>query len=139
MPAWAKRSKPYKKMTPEDIKLLKQDPDGLITYEYLANHIDDCDNDLDAIVDNLVLVDLSGQFLASSARYLHAIDPDRYATAVRRLVAATIDKDREHRYLPGILTALYGDTYAERAATLSATDDNFRRIYKRLFPNPESL
>ncbi|MDO4319582.1 MAG: hypothetical protein Q4C34_03300 [Bacteroidales bacterium] len=126
-------------MTPEDSKLLKQDPDGLITYEYLANHIDTCDADLADLVDNLVRVDLSGQFLASTARYLNAIDPDKYADTVRHLVAATIDKDREHRYLPGILSALYGDNYADRAAELSTTDDNFRRIYKRLFPNPESL
>lgn len=126
-------------MTPENAKLLKQDPDGLITYEYLANNIETCHDDIDALVDNLVRVDLSGQFLASSARYLHAIDPEKYAETVRKLVAATIDKDREHRYLPGILSALYGDDYESHAAELSAKDDNFRRIYKRLFPKPESL
>ncbi len=126
-------------MTPEDIKLLRQDPDGLATYEYLANHIDDCDDDLQQIVANLVRVDLTGQFLASSARYLHAIDPEKYRDAVRELVAATIDKDREHRYLPDILSAIYGPDYQANARTLSLTDDNFRRIYKRLFPNPEKL
>jgi len=126
-------------MTPDDLKTLRQDPDGLLTYEYLANHIEECDDDLDTLMDNLVRVDLNGQFLASTARYLHAIDPVRYAPQVKRLVAATIDKDREHRYLADILTAIYGTDYADHAAELSAADDNFRRIYKRIFPKPDSL
>lgn len=126
-------------MTDDDLKTLRQDPDGLLTYEYLANNIEECDKDLDALIENLVRVDLNGQFLASTARYLNAIDSGRYAAPIRRLVAATIDKDREHRYLPDILTAVYGYDYADRAAELSKSDDNFRRIYKRLFPNPESL
>lgn len=127
-------------MTEADIKLLKKDPDGLLTYEYLANNIETCDaQTLDTLTDNLVRVDLNGQFLASTARYLQAIDPVKYAGAIRRLVAAVIDKDREHRYLPDVLTGIYGPDYADRAAELSASDDNFRRIYKRLFPNPDSL
>ncbi len=126
-------------MTPDDLKALRQDPDGLLTYEYLANHIEEADTDLDVLVDNLIHVDINGQFLASTARYLHAIDPEHYADAIRRLVAATIDKDREHRYLADILTAIYGPDYDARAAELTATDDNFRRIYKRLFPKPDSL
>lgn len=115
---------------------LKQDKDGLLTYEYIANHIDDLDNDdLDLLVDNMKTVDLSGQFLASAARYLHAIDASRYAQAIERLVAATIDKDREHRYLPDILNSIYGSDYQSHATELSQTDNNFRRIYKRLYPN----
>lgn len=115
---------------------LKQDPDGLQTYEYIANHIDDLDDDdLNVLVDNMTDVDLSGQFLASAARYLHAIDAVRYAPTVDRLVAATIDKDREHRYLPDVLNGIYGSDYHSRAAELSAKDNNFRRIYKRLYPN----
>jgi hypothetical protein len=126
-------------MTEDQLKKLKQDPDGLLTYEYIANHIDSCDDDLDALADNIIRVDLSGQFAASTARYLNAIDSQKYGEVVRRLVAAVIDKDREHRYLSDILQALYGQDYESRAAELSASDDNFRRIYKRLFPNPESL
>lgn len=122
-------------MTPDDLKTLRQDPDGLLTYEYLANHIEECDADLDTLMENLVRVDLNGQFLASTARYLHAIDAERYAPQIKMLVAATIDKDREHRYLGDILTAIYGTDYAARAAELSAADDNFRRIYKRLYGN----
>lgn len=123
-------------MTESDKLKLKQDPDGLLTYEYLANHIDEIDeSDIGDLVENMISVDLSGQFLASAARYLNAIDPFGYGGTVRRLVAATIDKDREHRYLPDILSAVYGGDYHERAAELSRTDNNFRRIYKRLYPN----
>ncbi len=119
-----------------DKQKLKQDPDGLLTYEYIANHIDSLDSeDFDWLTANMETVDLSGQFLASAARYLHAIDAEAYAATVQRMVAATIDKDREHRYLPDILNSLYGPDYASHAAELSASDNNFRRIYKRLYPN----
>lgn len=127
-------------MTSDDEKRLKSDPDGLLTYEYLANNIETCGAaDLDAVVENLKRVDLNGQFTASAARYLNAIDPEAYAPAINALAAATIDKDREHRYLGNLVSSLYGEDYKERAAELSARDDNFRRIYKRLYPNPESL
>ena len=126
-------------MTEQDIKQLRQDPDGLATYEYLANNIDTCGDDLDAIVDNMITVDHHGQFLASAARYLHAIDAERYAAAVERLVAATIDKDREHHYLPSLIRGIYGDNYEEGAAERCATDRNFRRMYQRLNPRPDSL
>lgn len=114
---------------------LKQDRDGLLTYEYIANHIDSIDSeDFDWLVSNMETVDLSGQFLASAARYLHAIDNTAYSDTVHRLVAGTIDKDREHRYLPAILESIYGPDYISKAAELSAVDNNFRRIYKRLYP-----
>jgi hypothetical protein len=32
------------------------------------------------------------------------------------------------------MQSLYGEDYAERAAELSAVDNNFRRMYKRLYP-----
>ncbi len=127
-------------MTTDDEKRLKSDPDGLLTYEYLANNIETCTGaDLDAVVENLKRVDLSGQFTASAARYLNAIDHEAYAAAVEALTAATIDKDREHRYLGNLISSLYGEDYKDRAEELSARDNNFRRIYKRLYPNPESL
>ncbi|MDE5683246.1 MAG: hypothetical protein K2I39_03440 [Muribaculaceae bacterium] len=122
-------------MTEDDIKTLKHDPDGLQSYEYLANHIGECDPEaIECIIDNMERVDLTGQFMASAARYLNAIDSEGYRPAVRRLVAATIDKDREHKYLPDLLQGLYGTDYEVNAKVLCATDDNFRRIYKRLFP-----
>jgi len=122
-------------MTESDIKTLKHDPDGLVSYEYLANHIGECDPaTIECIIDNMERVDLTGQFMASAARYLNAIDAEGFRPAVRRLVAATIDKDREHKYLPDLLQGLYGNDYEANAKALCATDDNFRRIYKRLYP-----
>lgn len=122
-------------MTDHDIKHLQSDPDGLLTYEYLANHIGECEPAvLDFLIENMTTVDLSGQFLASAARYLNAIDHEGFSESIKRLVAAAIDRDREHRYLPDLMQGLYGADYRERAAALSASDDNFRRIYKRLYP-----
>ena len=126
-------------MNDEQEKTLKSDSDGLQTYEYIANTIDDIDGDLPWLVDNMKRVDLNGQFLASAARYLHAIDGARYSAAIKDLVAATIDRDREHKYLPDVMSSIYGEDYQSRAAELIATDDNFRRIYKRLYPKAESL
>ncbi len=120
-------------------KQLAADPDGLLTYEYIANNIGLCDEIMDELVDNMILVDSTGQFVVSAARYLHAIDHERYAAAIDRLVATAIEKDRERRYLPVLIESLYGADYADRAEQLSASDNNFRRIYKRLYPSGQSL
>lgn len=56
-------------MDKDRLKELSADADGLLTYEYLANHIDSCDEDMDFLVDNMIKVDQSGQFLVSAARY----------------------------------------------------------------------
>lgn len=119
----------------EDIKKkLTADPDGLLTYEYIANHIDTVEPELPWLVENMERVDLTGQFVISAARYLFAIDPDGFAPHIDRLIKSGIEKDREHRYLGDMLRQMYGADYAERSAELSASDDNFRRIYKRIFP-----
>lgn len=119
----------------EDVKKkLSTDPDGLLTYEYIANHIDAVKPDLDWLVGNMEKVDLTGQFVISAARYLFAIDPVGFAPNIDRLIKAGIEKDREHRYLGDMLQQMFGSDYADRAAELSAADDNFRRIYKRLYP-----
>ena len=118
----------------EDIKrLLGEDTDGLLTYEYIANHIDSIDDIIDELVDNMIAVDLNGQFTVSAARYLYAIDKDKYNDAISRLIGAAIIKDRERRYIGDLLT-LWGDDYEEHKNELSAVDDNFRRIYKRMYP-----
>ncbi len=119
----------------EDLKKkLSRDPSGLLTYEYIANNIDNIDDIMPELVQNMIMVDAKGQFVASTARYLHAIDKEKYASAIDTLVRAAIDKDREHAYLPDLIAALWGPDYRERADELSAADDNFRRIYKRLYP-----
>lgn len=118
----------------ETIKRLADDPDGLLTYEYIANHIGQLDSDeMGQLADNMIAVDHTGQFVVSAARYLHASDPQGYASTVNRLIGAAIDKDRERRYIGSLLEVMYGHDYRERAGEISATDDNFRRIYKRLF------
>lgn len=121
-------------MNEDKLKELRQDTDGLLTYEYIANNIDGCFDDMDVLVDNMIRVDGNGQFLVSAARYLNAINPDKFRPAIDRLVAAAIDKDRERRYIGDLLQSLYGSDYAERAEELSRVDNNFRRIYKRLYP-----
>lgn len=115
-------------------KKLSQDPDGLLTYEYIANHIGTCDDIMDELVDNMILVDGTGQFVVSAARYLYAIDSQLYAPFINKLIAAAIEKDREHKYLAELIQSIWGPDYEANAEELSATDDNFRRIYKRLLP-----
>lgn len=120
----------------ETRKSLAADPDGLLTYEYIANHIADLSAaDMEALAENMINVDRTGQFVVSAARYLSATDRELFAGPIATLIAAAIDKDRERRYLGDLLQAIYGPDYASRADELSASDDNFRRIYKRLFSN----
>lgn len=114
-------------------KKLTKDPDGLLTYEYIANHIGCCDEIMPQLIDNLMNVDKNGQFAVSAARYLGAIDSDLYRPEIDRLVASAIEKDRERRYIGDLLQSLWGEDYESRVDELVATDNNFRRIYKRLF------
>ncbi len=122
-------------LTEQEQKALTSDPDGLTTYEYIANHIEDLNaEDIEKLASNMIAVDSTGQFTASAARYLTAINPASHHEAIKRLVAATIDKDREHRYIADLLPSIWGRDYEQHAEELKATDNNFRRIYKRLFP-----
>lgn len=116
------------------IKNLSNDPDGLATYEFIANNIDDIDDKMSDLVENMIKVDTQGQFTVSAARYLHAIDRVKYAREIDRLISAAIDKDRERVYIGSLLADIWGKDYAERANELIDTDNNFRRIYKRLYP-----
>lgn len=116
-------------------KILSTDTDGMASYEYLVNHIDaDCDF-IDKVADNIIRVDNSGQFVSSAARYLNAIEPERCARTISRLINAAIEKDRDHVYLPDLLSAIWGKDYMEHAEELRESDDNFRRIYKRIYPS----
>lgn len=115
-------------------KKLAADTDGLLTYEYIANHIGVCDDIMMELVQNMINVDTTGQFVASAARYLAAIEPQKYAPCISNLISAAIDKDRERKYLPDLISGIWGSDYNSRAEELSASDNNFRRIYKRLNP-----
>lgn len=122
-------------MSTELPKHLLKDPDGLLTYEYIANNIESLDgSSIEPLIANLERADSTGQFSASAARYLFAIDPDGFAGAINSLISATIDRDREHRYIGTLLEAIWGSDYKLHISELNVTDDNFRRIYKRLYP-----
>lgn len=112
--------------------VLEADTDGMLTYEYLANNVDMPDVDINGLAEGLCHLDMSGQFTASAARFLHAVNAGAHAQAVALLVAATIDHDRERRYLPDLMLSIYGPDYEEHATELAAADNNFRRMYKRL-------
>ena len=122
-------------MDKEVLKKLSKDDSGLATYEYIANHIDALnEEDMDSLVDNILNSDKSGQFAVSTARYLFAIDSNRFSKAIDTLIKGAIDRDRERAYLGDLIENLYGADYHARARELSAADNNFRRMYKRLFP-----
>ena len=46
-------------------KKLSKDPNGLMTYEYIANNIDNVDDIMPELVDNIIMVDHNGQFVVS--------------------------------------------------------------------------
>ena len=115
-------------------KKLQKDPNGLETYEYIANHIGRVDDIMDELVDNIIEVDRSGQFVVSTARYLHAIDSNKYAQNIDTLIKAAIAKDRDRVYLADLAATIWGNDYQGKAQELMADDDNSRRIYKRLYP-----
>lgn len=121
-------------MTKEEIKALESDREGLVSYEFLVNHLYELSEEqLNRLIDALGKIDLAGQYLASGARYLHAVDAEHFRPFVDRMVAMTIDRDREHRYIGSLTAGLYGEDFAENASKF-ADDDNFRRLYKRLYP-----
>lgn len=115
-------------------KLLANDSNGMITYEYIVNHENECDDRMPDIVENLKRIDNTGQFLASSARFLHAVDRERFAEWIPMLIEGAIDKDKERKYIGSLLEAIWGADYKENATRLQQEDDNFRRIFKRLYP-----
>lgn len=122
-----------------ELKDLKADTDGLMTYDYLVNHVPDCLPEMDFLTENLLRADSTGQFLASSARFLSSIDSITFATWIGRLIEGAIDKDRERRYIGSLLEAVWGSDYKEQAEELKKTDDNFRRIYKRIYPKHSGI
>lgn len=103
-------------------------------YEYIVNHVADCRNQLDNLIMDLKRADASGQFLASTARFLAAVDREQFDEFLPSLIEGAIDKDRERRYIGQLPEAIWGKDYAERIDELVATDDVFRRLYKRVFP-----
>ncbi|MDE5903269.1 MAG: hypothetical protein K2O78_01910 [Muribaculaceae bacterium] len=103
-------------------------------YEYIVNHVDECRGKLDNLIIELRRADASGQFLASSARFLAAVDREGFADYLPVLIEGAIAKDRERRYIGQLLEAIWGKDYTERVDELVASDDVFRRLYKRVYP-----
>ena len=127
----------YKIMT--SLKTISKDLDGMQTYDYLVNHVGECLQNMDYITDNLLKCDSTGQFLASSARFLSSVDKATFDPWIVRLVEGAIDKDRERRYIGSLLEALWGKDYMDNASSLKEEDDNFRRIFKRLYPQEAGI
>lgn len=118
----------------ETLKNLNGDIDGMATYDYIVNNVDSCIDSMPELFDNLCRADISGQFLASTARFLCAVDREKFASWITPLVEGAIEKDRERRYIGSLLQAIWGSDYKERAEELKVSDDTFRRIYKRIYP-----
>ena len=118
----------------EIIKNLAGDQDGMATYDYIVNNVESCLESMPELIDNLRRVDISGQFLASTARFLCAVDREKFSGCIQPLVEGAIEKDRERRYIGSLLQAIWGADYKDRADELKASDDTFRRIYKRVYP-----
>lgn len=118
----------------EHLKHLENDNDGMATYEHIVNNVDSCLADMPELIEKLRKVDSSGQFLASTARFLSAVDREKFQTCIEPLIEGAIEKDRERRYISSLLEAIWGKDYQRRADELRASDDNFRRIYKRIYP-----
>lgn len=112
---------------------------GMELYEYIVDHVDELGSDPKEIVDQLRTADQTGQFLASTARYLAAIDRERFEGWLSPLVEGAIEKDCERRYIGSLLEALWGRDYEERVAELKEADNNFRRIYRRIHPEEDAM
>lgn len=114
-------------------KHLLVDSDGMDTYDYLVNHIARLDGDISPYIENIHRVDRTGQFLASTARFLAAVNQSYFENEIGQLIEYAIEKDRDRKYIGSLLQAIWGDNYEDRAEELCMCDDNFRRIYRRIY------
>ena len=87
-------------MVEELKKQLAKDPDGLLTYEFIANNIDSIDDIMPELAANIINVDMTGQFVVSAARYLNAIDKEKYAESIDMLVKAAIERIIASNHVP---------------------------------------
>lgn len=108
---------------------------GLEAYQYIVDNCETCGDEMSECIARLRSVDSTGQFLASTARYLAALDREKFEPWLTPIIEGAIEKDRERRYIGSLLNAIWGDDYMDRAEELKATDNNFRRIYKRIYPD----
>lgn len=107
--------------------------EGMKIYEFIVDNAESSDLQMGDMVMKLRNADTTGQFLCSTARYLAAVDRERFDSWIAPLVEGAIEKDRDRRYIGSLLEALWGADYRDRVEELKVSDDNFRRIYKRLY------
>ena len=112
---------------------------GMEIYEYIVDHADSLEEELTDLIKRLKDVDTTGQFLASTARYLTAVDREKYRPWLGSLIEGAIEKDRERRYIGSLLEAIWGDDYTEHVDELKENDNNFRRIYRRMHPEEDAM
>lgn len=110
----------------------QQEQAGMSIYEYIVDNCETCIKEMPELITKLRAADVSGQFLASTARYLSAVDRATFEPWLAPLIEGAIERDRERRYIGSLLQAIWGEDYESRAEELKASDNNFRRIYKRI-------
>ncbi|MBD5205434.1 MAG: hypothetical protein HDS71_02065 [Bacteroidales bacterium] len=108
---------------------------GLEAYQLIVDNCETCGDELSEYVARLRSVDNSGQFLTSAAIYLAALDRDKFNPWLTPIIEGAIEKDRERRYIGSLLQAIWGEDFMDNVEKLSETDNNFRRIYKRIYPD----
>lgn len=114
-------------------KYCNPEEEGMQIYEYIVDNAESDTLQMGDMVMKLRHADTTGQFLCSTARYLAAVNRERFDQWIAPLVEGAIEKDRDRRYIGSLLEALWGADYADHAEELKEKDDNFRRIYKRIY------
>lgn len=112
---------------------------GMSIYEYIVDNTSTIEKELGALILQLKSVDMSGQFLASTARYLAAVDREKFNPWLGSLIEGAIEKDRERRYIGSLLEAIWGADYMLHADKLKEKDNNFRRIYRRIHTEADAM
>lgn len=112
----------------------KLEEEGMSVYQYIVDNCENCADEMPELIDRLRKVDMSGQFMASTARYLAAVDRQHFEPWLAPLIEGAIEKDREHKYIGSLLQSIWGEDYELHVDELKKSDDNFRRIYKRMHP-----
>lgn len=113
--------------------------EGMAIYEYIVDNVETCEPEMGELVCKLRLADTTGQFLASTARYLSAIDREKFDRWLTPLIEGAIERDRDRRYIGSLLEGIWGEDYKDRVEELKGSDDNFRRIYKRIYSSGEAM
>ena len=117
----------------------KSENRGMAVYERIVDQAESRGAGLNELIEELKQVDTTGQFLASTARYLSAVDKEYFEPWLTSLIEAAIERDRERRYIGSLLEAIWGADYDQRVEDLRASDNNFRRIYRRMHPELEAM